>query len=131
MHKLLTEILDEHPEKTIYLSLGKSPRVASGNGTVKAFKEYDLPLTPEMMAEIINSLITDDEGSALKCDHFVETEIADEHYFRSVSIQFNEKAIDVRIISRVWKEVDVEHQKMMDIAHTLDLIKGNRAEKAL
>lgn len=124
MHKLLADIFKEHPGRTVYLSLGKYPRVAFDNGTVKVTKGSDAPLTPEKMAEIINSLITVEEGSSLKNEHFAETEIPDEHYLRSVSIQFNEKDIDVRIISKLWQEVDEENKKMLEIAKTLDLIKG-------
>ena len=124
MHKLLTGIFKEHPGKTVYLSLDKFPRVEFDRGTMEVTNGSDAPLTPEKLAEIINSLITDEEGATLKLERFVAAQMTDEFYLRNISIQYDEKDIDVRITSRLLSDIEAEKKKIEDTANTLELVKG-------
>jgi hypothetical protein len=124
MHKLLTDIFQEYPGKMVSLSLGKFPRVEFDGGSMEVTTGSDGPLTPERMAEVVNSLITDDEGAALKRDHAVKTRMTDELYQRYIDISYSVKGFSILITSELLRDIEIENKKIIDAATTLELIKG-------
>jgi hypothetical protein len=124
MHKLLADIFEEHPGKTVYLSLGWFPCVTLDNGTMEVTTGSDAPLTPEKMAEIVNSLITDEDGAALKRQRIVVTRMEDELYQRVIIIEHNPKSVHVEITSTLLSDIEAENNKLIAAFDTLALIKG-------
>lgn len=124
VHKLLADIFEEHPGKTVYLSLGRFPRVTLDNGTMEVTAGSDEPLTPEKMAEIINSLITEEDGARLKRQRMIIVKTEDEVYLRSIVIARSPQSVDVEIASRLLADIEAENKKLIDTSETLDLIKG-------
>jgi hypothetical protein len=120
MHTLLADIFEANPGETVYLSLGDSPQIvfksmASG---VHAL------ITPETMAEIINSLITDEEGAEFKWKHQIRTQLTDEVYQRNILVQSAPRSVSIEITSRPLTDIEAENKKLIDTLTTLELIKG-------
>lgn len=124
MHTLLTGIYKEHPGKTVYLALGRFPRVALDSGTMEVTTDLDAPLDPVQMSEIINSLITESDGTALKRAGRVGTRIHDELYQRDIKISHNPKEVMVEITSRLLSDIEAENNKLRAASDTLARIKG-------
>lgn len=124
MHELLANIFEEHPGKTVYLSLGNVPRVSLDDGMFDVANESEEPLGPEKMAEIVNSLVAEYEGTRLKRLGFVDTKLTDEFYLRSISISRGSRSIDIVIKSRLLQEIEAENKRLEDTMQALGLIKG-------
>lgn len=124
MHKLLTDIFEEHPGKTVHLALGRYPHVPFDRATMEVTTNLDAPLDPAQMAEIINSLITESDGAFLKKRGTVGTRINDEFYQRDVKIVHNPKEVVVEITSRLLKDIEAENNKLIAASDTMALIKG-------
>lgn len=118
------DISEEHPGKTVTLWIGEFPRIAFDRGEIEVTTGSDAPLTPETMAEIINSLITDEEGAYLKRKHYVRSQVADELYLRDILINYYPNQLRVTIASKLLRDVEIENRKIEDAASTLGLIKG-------
>lgn len=124
MHSLLANIFEEHPGEKVFLSLGKFPRIAVNGDNWEVTKGLDAPLTPEKMAEIINSLLTEDEAAWLKRYRVVDKEVADEVYLRRIEIECQSHNVIISVTSRLLRDIEAENKIAKDAAVTFSLIKG-------
>lgn len=124
MHSLLANIFEEHPGETVFLSLGKFPRIAVNGENWEVTNGLDAPLTPEKMAEIINSLLTEDEAAWLKRYRVVDKEVTDEVYLRRIEIECQSHNVIISVTSRLLRDIEAENKQVEDAAVTFSLIKG-------
>lgn len=124
MHSLLTNIFEEHPGEKVFLSLGKFPRIAVNGENWEVTNGLDAPLTPEKMAEIINSLLTEDEAAWLKRYRVVDKEVTDEVYLRRIEIECQSHNVIISVTSRLLRDIEAENKQVEDAAVTFSLIKG-------